>query len=137
MDFITGGIICIGLLLGLMGAGIQIGLAFILSGFLVSTLLLGFNGSLSLVGTGRLFFQCLSHLGLYSPLYPHGVFCCGGWLCPAGLQWGKCAKFRYARLTWSRHMFQLRCFWGYFRIVHCNHRHFRENGPTGNEPPAL
>ena len=50
MDFVTGGLFCIGLLLALMGGGLQIGLAFLLSGFLVSTLLLGFNSSLSLLG---------------------------------------------------------------------------------------
>jgi tripartite ATP-independent transporter DctM subunit len=50
MDFITGGIFCIGLLLALMGSGLQIGLAFLLSGFVVSTVLLGFNSSLSLLG---------------------------------------------------------------------------------------
>lgn len=50
MDFITGGIFCIGLLLALMGTGLQIGLAFLLSGFVVSTVLLGFNSSLSLLG---------------------------------------------------------------------------------------
>jgi C4-dicarboxylate transporter DctM subunit len=50
MDFVTGGLFCIGLLLALMGCGLQIGLAFLLSGFLMSTLLLGFNSSLSLLG---------------------------------------------------------------------------------------
>ena len=50
MDFITGGIFCIGLLLALMGSGLQIGLAFLLSGLVVSTVLLGFNSSLSLLG---------------------------------------------------------------------------------------
>ena len=50
MDFITGGILCIGLLLGLMGGGLQIGIAFILSGFVVSTILLGLSSSISLLG---------------------------------------------------------------------------------------
>ena len=50
MDFVTGGLFCIGMLLALMGGGLQIGLAFLLSGFAVSTLLLGFNSSLSLLG---------------------------------------------------------------------------------------
>lgn len=50
MDFITGGVICIALLLILMGTGLQIGLAFILSGFAISTLLLGYKSSLSLLG---------------------------------------------------------------------------------------
>ena len=50
MDFITGGILCIALLLALMGTGLQIGLAFLLSGFVTSFLLLGFGSSLSLIG---------------------------------------------------------------------------------------
>ncbi len=50
MDFITGGILCIALLLALMGMGLQIGLAFLLSGFIISFLLIGFGSSLSLLG---------------------------------------------------------------------------------------
>ncbi len=50
MDFITGGILCIVMLLALMGMGLQIGLAFLLSGFFISFLLLGFGSSLSLIG---------------------------------------------------------------------------------------
>jgi tripartite ATP-independent transporter DctM subunit len=50
MDFITGGALCIVLLLALMGGGLQIGLAFLLSGFVTSFLLLGFGSSLSLMG---------------------------------------------------------------------------------------
>ena len=50
MDFITGGILCIALLLVLMGTGLQIGLAFLLSGVIVGTLLLGTKSALSLVG---------------------------------------------------------------------------------------
>jgi tripartite ATP-independent transporter DctM subunit len=50
MDFITGGVLCIGLLLILMGSGLQIGLAFLLSGFMVSTVLLGTKSALSLIG---------------------------------------------------------------------------------------
>ena len=50
MDFFTGGILCILLLLFLMGMGLQIGLSFLLSGALTSALLLGFNSSLSLLG---------------------------------------------------------------------------------------
>jgi TRAP-type C4-dicarboxylate transport system permease large subunit len=78
MDFITGGIICIGLLLGLMGAGIQIGLAFILSGFLVSTLLLGFSSSLSLVGQVA-YFSIASPTWACIPLFIlMGSFAAGG-----------------------------------------------------------
>lgn len=50
MDFLTGGILCIGLLLVLMTIGVQIGLAFLLGGFLVSVILLGFDSSMTLMG---------------------------------------------------------------------------------------
>lgn len=50
MDFLTAGILCIALLLVLMAIGLQIGLAFLLSGFIVSFLLLGFDGTISLLG---------------------------------------------------------------------------------------
>lgn len=50
MDNFFAGIICILLLLLLMATGLQIGLAFILSGFLVTSVTLGFNSSLSLLG---------------------------------------------------------------------------------------
>lgn len=50
MDFLTGGILCIVLLLVLMATGLQIGLSFLLSGVIVSSLLLGFDSALSLLG---------------------------------------------------------------------------------------
>lgn len=50
MDYFFAGIICILLLLILMAAGLQIGLAFILSGFLVTSVTLSLNSSLSLLG---------------------------------------------------------------------------------------
>ena len=50
MDFLTGGVLCIVLLLILMATGLQIGLSFLLSGVIISTLLLGFNSSISLLG---------------------------------------------------------------------------------------
>lgn len=50
MDFITGGALCIALLLILMGTGLQIALAFILSGLIISTLLIGPKSALSLLG---------------------------------------------------------------------------------------
>jgi len=50
MDFVSGGILCIVLLLILMAMGLQIGLSFLLSGMLISSLLLGFGSSLSLLG---------------------------------------------------------------------------------------
>ncbi len=50
MDFYTGGILCIILLLALMATGLQIGLSFLLSGAIISTLLLGFNSTISLLG---------------------------------------------------------------------------------------
>ena len=55
MDFLTGGILCVVLLLVAMAAGMQIGLAFLLGGFLVSALLLGFNSSLTLLGQAAYF----------------------------------------------------------------------------------
>lgn len=50
MDFLTGGILVICVLLFLMALGVQIGLAFLLAGFAVSVLLLGFDSSLTLMG---------------------------------------------------------------------------------------
>ena len=55
MDFITAGTVCIALLLVLMATGLQIGLAFLLSGFATSTLMLGFNTSLTLMGQSAYF----------------------------------------------------------------------------------
>ncbi|MCZ6608446.1 MAG: TRAP transporter large permease subunit, partial [Alphaproteobacteria bacterium] len=55
MDFLTGGILCIGLLLLLMAAGMPIGLSFLLSGFAISVLLLGFDSSVSLLGQSAYF----------------------------------------------------------------------------------
>jgi C4-dicarboxylate transporter DctM subunit len=78
MDFITGGILCIGLLLGLMGAGLQIGLAFILSGVVVSTILLGFNSALSLLGQVA-YFSIASPTWACIPLFIlMGSFATGG-----------------------------------------------------------
>lgn len=50
MDFLTAGILCIVLLLALMALGLQIGLAFLLSGFVTGAVLLDINSSLSLMG---------------------------------------------------------------------------------------
>jgi TRAP-type mannitol/chloroaromatic compound transport system permease large subunit len=50
MDYIIAGTLCILLLLFWMGTGLQIGLAFLLSGFMVTTLLLGLKSTLSLLG---------------------------------------------------------------------------------------
>lgn len=50
MDFVTGGIFCIVFLLFLMATSLQIGLAFILSGLVVSALLIGPESALSLLG---------------------------------------------------------------------------------------
>ncbi len=55
MDFLSGGIFCIVLLIALMGSGLQIGLAFILSGLIVSVILLGLNSALSLLGQSSYF----------------------------------------------------------------------------------
>lgn len=50
MDFIAAGLLCIAVLLFLIGIGLQIGLSFILSGFISSYLLLGFDRSVSMLG---------------------------------------------------------------------------------------
>lgn len=50
MDFVTGGVLCIAVLLVLIGTSLQIGLAFILSGLVISSMLLGLERSLSLLG---------------------------------------------------------------------------------------
>ena len=55
MDFVTGGIFCIAILLFLMATGLSIGLSFILGGFITCTLLLGFDSSLSLLGQAAYF----------------------------------------------------------------------------------
>jgi len=55
MDFLTGGFFCILLLVALMGVGLQIGLAFLLGGFITSVLLMGLNSSLSLLGQSSYF----------------------------------------------------------------------------------
>lgn len=55
MDFLTGGLLCIGVLLLLMATGMPIGLAFVLAGFAVSALLLGFDGTVSLLGQSAYF----------------------------------------------------------------------------------
>lgn len=55
MDFLTAGALCIALLLVLMVIGVQIGLAFLLSGFIVSALLLGVDGTISLLGQASYF----------------------------------------------------------------------------------
>ena len=55
MDFLTGGILCVSLLLIAMAAGMQIGLAFLLGGFLTSGLLLGFGSSVTLLGQAAYF----------------------------------------------------------------------------------
>lgn len=50
MDFLTGGILCIVLLLIVMTVGMQIGLAFLLGGAMVCVLLMGFDSTISLMG---------------------------------------------------------------------------------------
>ena len=55
MEYMLPGIICILLLLVLMSIGMQIGLAFLLGGFIVSFFLLGFDSSLSLLGQASFF----------------------------------------------------------------------------------
>ena len=55
MDFIIAGVGCIVLLLILMTIGMQIGLAFLLGGFVVCYFLLGFDSSVSLLGQASYF----------------------------------------------------------------------------------
>ncbi|MCQ1058893.1 TRAP transporter large permease [Photobacterium sp. DNB23_23_1] len=55
MDFLTAGVLCIALLLALMAVGLQIGLSFILSGFIICSLLLDFDSSISLLGQASYF----------------------------------------------------------------------------------
>ena len=55
MDFLIAGTVCIVLLLVLMSIGLQIGLAFLLAGFVVSYLLLGLDSSISLLGQASYF----------------------------------------------------------------------------------
>ncbi len=50
MDFIIAGVACIVILLILMSIGMQIGLAFLLGGFIVCIYLLGFDSSITLLG---------------------------------------------------------------------------------------
>ncbi|QUJ68536.1 TRAP transporter large permease subunit [Photobacterium sp. GJ3] len=55
MDFMTAGLICIGSLLFFMALGVQIGLSFLLSGFISSFFMLGFDSSISLMGQAAYF----------------------------------------------------------------------------------
>jgi tripartite ATP-independent transporter DctM subunit len=55
MGFFAAGLICIILLLGLMSVGLQIGLAFLLSGFITSAYLLGIDSSINLMGQAAYF----------------------------------------------------------------------------------
>ena len=55
MDFLTAGIVCVALLLTLMALGLQIGLAFILSGLVVGSLLLSVDSALNLLGQAAYF----------------------------------------------------------------------------------
>ncbi len=55
MSFVTGGILCVLVLLALMATSLQIGLAFILGGCMVSSLLIGFDSTISLLGQAAYF----------------------------------------------------------------------------------
>ena len=55
MELFAGGILCIVVLLLLLALGMQIGLAFVLSGFVASVLILGFDSSVSLLGLSAYF----------------------------------------------------------------------------------
>ena len=80
MDFLTTGILCIALLLVLMGLGVNIGLSFILSGFLSSAMLLSTDAAVSLLGEA-------SYSSIARPTWAAiplfllmGAFCAGGGL---------------------------------------------------------
>ena len=55
MELVVGGVVCIAALLLLLALGMQIGLAFILSGFIASVLILGIDSSVSLLGLSAYF----------------------------------------------------------------------------------
>lgn len=55
MELVVGGVLCIAVLLFLLALGMQIGLAFILSGFVASVLILGIDSSVSLLGLSAYF----------------------------------------------------------------------------------
>ena len=75
MDFLTGGILCVVLLLIVDGRGhAHRPFAFLLGGFLISALLLGFRQFADPVGAGGLFFHRCAHLGRDSAVHPDGEF---------------------------------------------------------------
>lgn len=55
MELVAGGIVCIVVLLFTLALGMQIGLAFVLSGFVASVLILGIDSSISLLGLSAYF----------------------------------------------------------------------------------
>ena len=55
MELVAGGVFCIVILLFLLALGMQIGLAFVLSGFVASVLILGLDSSVSLLGLSAYF----------------------------------------------------------------------------------
>jgi len=55
MDFITGGILCIVLLLAFMAMGVQIGLSFLIGGLVVCIILMGFDSTVTLLGQAAYF----------------------------------------------------------------------------------
>ncbi len=55
MELVAGGVVCIAVLLLLLALGMQIGLAFVLSGFVASVLILGIDSSISLLGLSAYF----------------------------------------------------------------------------------
>ena len=55
MELVAGGVFCIVVLLFLLALGMQIGLAFVLGGFVASVLILGLDSSISLLGLSAYF----------------------------------------------------------------------------------
>ena len=55
MELVAGGVFCVVVLLVLLALGMQIGLAFVLSGFVASVLILGLDSSVSLLGLSAYF----------------------------------------------------------------------------------
>ena len=72
MDFLTGGILCVVLLLVAMAAGMQIGLAFLLGGFLVSAFAVGIQQLADPARAGGLFLDRGADLGGHSAVHPDG-----------------------------------------------------------------
>lgn len=137
MDFLTAGIICIILLLALMALGLQIGLSFILSGLVVGSLLLSMDSALSLLGQAA-YFSVASPTWTAIPLFIlMGAFASNGGLARRAYDGVHAMTLAHSRIVVDRHLFQLWHLWRGLGIIHRHDRHFRQDGPPGNEPSGL